>query len=98
MHDSITWIGMDVHKESIVVAAVNGAGGTAARWETPNTSKGKERLAKRLSEFGTVRCAYEAGPCGSDLRRLLAGKGIPCHVIAPSLTPKKTRAKIKPRK
>ena len=39
MHDSTTGIGMDVHKESILVAAVNGAGATAARWETPNTAK-----------------------------------------------------------
>ncbi|HLE31453.1 MAG TPA: transposase, partial [Bacteroidota bacterium] len=87
MSNSTTWIGMDVHKESIVVAAVNGAGTVAARWETPNTSKGKDRLATRLSEFGTVRCAYEAGPCGYDLRRFLETKGIPCDVIAPSLIP-----------
>jgi transposase len=86
---------MDVHKESIVVAAVNGAGGTAARWETPNTLKGKERLAKRLSEFGTIRCAYEAGPCGYDLRRFLETKGIRCDVIAPSLIPKKPGDRVK---
>ena len=95
MHDSITWIGMDVHKENIVVAAVNGAGATTARWETPNTSKGKDRLAKRLSEFGTIRCAYEAGPCGYDLRRFLEGKGIRCDVIAPSLIPKKSGDRVK---
>jgi transposase len=86
---------MDVHKESIVVAAVNGAGAVATRWETPNTLKGKERLAKRLSEFGTVRCAYEAGPCGYDLRRFLETKGIPCDVIAPSLIPKKPGDRVK---
>lgn len=95
MHDSITWIGMDVHKESIVVAAVSGAGATGARWETPNTAKGKERLAKRLSELGTIRCAYEAGPCGYDLRRFLEGKGISCDVIAPSLIPKKAGDRVK---
>ena len=95
MHDSITWIGMDVHKENIVVAAVNGAGGTAARWEAPNTVKGKERLANRLSEFGMIRCAYEAGPCGYDLRRFLEAKGIPCDVIAPSLIPKKPGDRVK---
>jgi len=38
MNDSITWIGMDVHMESIIVAAANGAGEMAARWETPNFS------------------------------------------------------------
>jgi len=95
MSNSTTWIGMDVHKESIVVAAVNGAGTVAARWEAPNTLKGKERLAKRLSEFGTVRCAYEAGPCGYDLRRFLETKGIPCDVIAPSLIPKKPGDRVK---
>lgn len=95
MHDSITWIGMDVHKENIVVTAVNGAGATTARWETPNTSKGKDRLAKRLSEFGTIRCAYEAGPCGYDLRRFLEGKGIRCDVVAPSLIPKKSGDRVK---
>lgn len=95
MSNSTTWIGMDVHKESIVVAAVNGAGAVATRWETPNTLKGKERLAKRLSEFGTVRCAYEAGPCGYDLRRFLETKGIPCDVIAPSLIPKKPGDRVK---
>lgn len=95
MSNSTTWIGMDVHKESIVVAAVNGAGTVAARWETPNTLKGKERLAKRPSEFRTVRCAYEADPCGYDLRRFLEGKGIPCDVIAPSLIPKKPGERVK---
>jgi hypothetical protein len=82
MNDSITWIGMDVHMESIIVAAANGAGEMAARWETPNTPKGKEWLAKRLSEFGTIRCAYEAGSCGDDLRRFLEGKGIPNNLRA----------------
>src|SRR3989337_1101160 len=95
MHDSTTWIGMDVHKESILVAAVNGAGATAARWEAPNTLKGKERLAKRLSEFGTIRCAYAAGPCGDDLRRVLGAKGIPRERIAPSLIPKKPGDRVK---
>src|SRR4030067_287954 len=66
-----------------------------ARWEAPNPLKGKERLAKRLSEFGTIRCAYEAGPCGYDLRRFLEGKGIACDVIAPSLIPKKPGDRVK---
>src|SRR5512145_227229 len=95
MSNSITWVGMDVHKESILVAAVNGAGATTARWESPNTAKGKERLAQRLGELGILRCAYEAGPCGYDLRRFLEGKGIPCDVIAPSLIPKRPGHRVK---
>ena len=53
MSNSTTWIGMDVHKERIHVVAVNEAGHTEARWETPNTTKGKGRLATRLTGLGT---------------------------------------------
>ena len=89
MHDSITWVGMDVHAENIVVAAIgDGSETVRARWETPNTNKGLERLSERLKEFGDVRCVYEAGPCGYGLRRFLEDKGIRCDVAAPSLIPR----------
>ncbi len=96
MHDSITWVGMDVHRESIQSASVCGdTGAVTARWETPNTAKGKERLAARLAQQGTVQCVYEAGPCGYDLRRFLDAKGIPCDVIAPSLIPTRPGDRVK---
>jgi transposase len=96
MHDSITWIGMDVHKESIVVTAVgHDSEGIKARFETPNTDKGVHRLAKRIREFGEVRCAYEAGPCGYEIRRFLSSQGIPCEVVAPTLIPKKAGDRVK---
>ena len=95
MSNSTTWIGMDVHKERIHVVAVNGAGHTEARWETPNTTKGKGRLATRLAGLGKARCVYEAGPCGYDLRRFLDEKGIPCDVIAPSLIPTRAGDRVK---
>jgi len=88
MLDSTTWVGMDVHKENILTVSVSGdSGAVMARWETPNTTKGKERLAARIAGLGKARCVYEAGPCGFDLRRFLDGKGIPCDVIAPSNCP-----------
>ena len=95
MSNSTTWIGMDVHKERIHVIAVNEAGHTEARWETPNTMKGKGRLATRLAGLGKTRCVYEAGPCGYDLRRFLDEKGIPCDVIAPSLIPTRAGDRVK---
>jgi len=96
MHDSITWIGMDVHKESIVVTAVgNDPERIRARFELPNTDKGIDRLVARLQEFGDVRCVYEAGPCGFELRRVLDSRGIPCDVVAPSLIPKKAGDRVK---
>ena len=59
MHDSITWIGMDVHKETILVTAVgNDPERIQTRFELPNTDKGVNRLVARLQEFGDVRCVY----------------------------------------
>jgi transposase len=75
---------MDVHKESIVVTAVgHDSEGIIARFESQNTDKVIHRLVKRLREFGEVRCVYEAGPCGYDLRRFLDAQGISCEVVAP---------------
>lgn len=96
MQNSITWVGMDVHKENILSAGVAGdSGAVTTRFETSNTPKGKDRLAARLAGMGNVRCVYEAGPCGYDLLRFLREKGIPCDVIAPSLIPSKPGDRIK---
>ena len=56
MSDSTTWVGMDVHKENIVIVSISGDSGTVmARWETPNKAKGKERLAARITGLGKAR-------------------------------------------
>jgi hypothetical protein len=53
MSDSTTWGGMDAHKENIVTVSISGDSGTVmTRWETPNTAKGKERLAGRIAGLG----------------------------------------------
>src|SRR5512134_95522 len=96
MSNSITWVGMDVHAENIAVAAIRGdAENLLSRWETPHTRKGLERLVERFGELGEVRCVYEAGPCGYDLRRFLEGKGIRCDVAAPSLIPRAPGDRVK---
>jgi transposase len=50
------------------------------------------RLARQV---GTVRCCYEAGPCGFELQRALTAEGIPCDVIAPALIPRRPGDRIK---
>ena len=96
MDNRITWVGMDVHKESIVVTAIGHDSDRAnARFEIPNTDTGVHRLVKRLREMGDVQCAYEAGPCGYELRRFLSSQEIPCDVVAPSLIPKKAGDRVK---
>jgi transposase len=95
MADSITWVGLDVHKENIVAVAIGRDGSHQGRFEMTNSPKGKERLLARLTGFPKVRCAYEAGPTGYDLKRFLDGKGVECQVIAPSLIPRRPGDRIK---
>ena len=96
MQNSITWVGMDVHAENIVLVAVRGRSDAVVfRAEFPNTPKGRERLAGKLAENAPVRCVYEAGPCGYELRRFLEGRGIECDVAAPALIPRKPGDRVK---
>ena len=54
------------------------------------------KLIRRLrAKAPTLRFAYEAGPCGYGLYRDLTGQGFDCHVVAPSLIPKKPGDKVK---
>jgi transposase len=96
MQNSITWVGMDVHAETIVLAALRDSSDAVLfRAEFPNTPKGRERLAGRLAENAPVRCVYEAGPCGYELRRFLEGRDIECDVAAPALIPRKPGDRVK---
>ena len=55
-----------------------------------------DKLIRRLkAKTPTLVFAYEAGPCGYTLHRDLTGQGFICHVVAPSLIPKKPGDKVK---
>jgi transposase len=96
MNDSITWVGMDVHKDSLVVAAVDGKSGSLLwRAEYPNSDKGVRRLVVQLKKSDSPRSVYEAGPCGYHVRRVLQSHGIACDVIAPALIPRKPGDRVK---
>jgi transposase len=94
MEQPTRFIGMDVHKETIV-AAVTAAGevGKAAQYGTyPNTPASLEKLVKRLRDTGTgpMKFVYEAGPCGYGVHRSLTKLGEDCMVAAPSMIPRKS--------
>ena len=97
MRDGITWVGMDVHQEQIVVAMLTGWAKEAKEIQAPNTGRGVGKLVRTLKQQGVGRleCAYEAGPCGFELQRRLRAEGICCAVVAPSLTPIKPGERIK---
>ena len=90
------FVGLDVHKDSIVVALagfrgpaeVLGTVGYGARGVVKLLTKGGRSLK------GMVAC-YEAGPTGYALQRELEKLELPCRVVAPSLVPRLPGDKVK---
>jgi transposase len=98
MGDRITYVGLDVHKEGIVVAvAEGGARGEVREYgRIANTSAALDRLVGKLGRDGVkLRFCYEAGPCGYGIQRHLSGRGHECVVVAPLLIPKRPGERVK---
>src|ERR1700750_1186428 len=93
MEQSTRFVGMDVQKETIVVAVTaTGEVGKATAYGTfPNTVPALEKLVKRLRQAGggAIKFCYEAGPCGYGVHRTLTKMGEDCMVVAPSMIPRK---------
>jgi transposase len=94
MEQPTRFIGMDVHKDTIVVAvtAAGDVGKATAYGTIPNTAVALEKLIKRLRQAGSgpVKFCYEAGPCGYGVHRTLTRLGEDCVVVAPSMIPRKS--------
>ena len=98
MADRITYVGLDVHKDSIVVAvAAGGLRGEVREYgRIANTSTALDRLLRKLGGDGMrLRFCYEAGPCGYGIQRRLSTRGHECVVVAPSLIPKRAGDRVK---
>jgi transposase len=94
----ITYVGLDVHKDTISVASAEAGLREEVReyGKMPNTPAALNALLKRLgSERKTLRFCYEAGPCGYGIQRQIASAGHECAVVAPSLIPRKPGTRIK---
>jgi transposase len=98
MEKPITYIGLDVHKETIAVAlAEAGKRGEIREYGViANTPTALKALASKLAKSGSALCfCYEAGPCGYGIQRQLSAAGHECAVVAPSLIPRKPGDRIK---
>jgi transposase len=98
MGDRITYVGLDVHKDGIVVAIADGGlrGEVRDYGRIPNTAAAVERLVRKLGDGGAkLRFCYEAGPCGYGIQRQLSAHGHECAVVAPSLIPKRAGDRVK---
>lgn len=89
------WIVFDVHKNSLVAGVLPAQGDTPEVSRIENTERAIRRFFERAGDPGSLAVAYEAGPCGYDLYRLLSGMGIACDVIAPSLVPVRAGDRVK---
>src|SRR5712692_5366203 len=98
MADRISYVGLDVHKESIVVAVASGGlrGEVREFGRIANTATALDRLLRKLGSDGTtLRFCYEAGPSGYGIQRRLSAQGQECVVVAPSLIPKRAGDRVK---
>jgi transposase len=105
MEEFIKYVGMDVHGKTIAVAVADNQS-TEVRFigQIANTAEAMVKLVNELknaaNDCGNSRrvhlsFCYEAGPCGYGIHRQLIALKHDCHVIAPSLIPKKAGDRIK---
>jgi transposase len=98
MKKSITFVGLDVHKNSINVALADGGSQGEVRYygSIGGDRESFDRLVRKLVSTGSeLHVVYEAGPCGYDIYRFLRAKGIDCVVVSPAGTPKKRNQRVK---
>jgi transposase len=95
-NDSIVYVGLDIHKESIIASYAINFGAVHDLGEVGVLHRDLDRLCTRMqSKASVVHFVYEAGPCGYSVYRYLTGKGHRCTVCAPSLIARKPGDRVK---
>ena len=93
------YVGLDVQKDSLAVAyAPDDRGAAVVSLGAIGTRQCDiDKLIRTLQSKGATPLVfvYEAGPCGYWLYRYLTGKRLACHVVAPSLIPRKAGDRVK---
>ena len=83
------WVGLDVHKDSITAAVLEGDTSEAEVIRLRPDLLRVRRFFSRLGKRGRVQVCYEASGAGYVLQRWLEKAGFFCEVVAPSLIPRK---------
>jgi transposase len=93
----ITFLGLDVHKETIAVAIAEGQSGDVRFYGgIANTADAVAGMLKKLgNRYGKLHVFYEAGPCGYGLYRQINAAGHVCEVVSPAHTPRRSGDRVK---
>jgi transposase len=92
---NVRFIGLDVHAETIAVAAAEPAGEVRSLGVIPNRIESIRKLVKKLGPVKQLRVCYEAGPTGYVVYWQLTALGVKCEVVAPTLVPVKAGDRVK---
>lgn len=85
---SMIWIGMDVHKDTVMVAVFEDRSrDPEVVRQLPNEDRKLLRFFERWAKRGEIRSCYEASGAGYVLHRSITEWGHACELIAPSLIP-----------
>ena len=95
MTKSTTIVAFDQHAATTVAAVLLPGQRTPTLHTLTSDNRTIIRFVERLRREGAVQCCYEAGPCGFELQRALAARGMACDVIAPALIPRRPGDRIK---
>ncbi len=93
--NKVRFIGLDVHADTIAIAAAEPSGEVRAVGVIPNRPDSIRRLIKTLGPAEQLRVCYEAGPTGYVLYWQLTALGVRCEVVAPTLVPVKAGDRVK---
>jgi transposase len=95
MKNKVRFLGLDVHAETIAVAIAEPDGEVRSLGTIANRAESIRKMVKKLGAAEQLKACYEAGPTGYVLYWQLAGLGVACEVIAPTLAPMKAGDRVK---
>ena len=97
MNQSMVYVGLDVHKETIAVAVAHQDPPLQVEHlgEIANRREAIRKLIDKLGARYRLRVCYEAGPCGYAVYRQLHAMKVDCIVVAPSLVPVRPGDRVK---
>jgi len=97
MKPTTIYVGMDVHKESILLGELRGRRRSVEPIvQMPHDlTRLRRRFGRLKAEGHRILACYEAGSCGFEIHRMLREMDIECQVVAPSLIPVRAGDRVK---